>query len=345
MSTRKLTRDDLRKAAEQYKNWGKWGPNDEIGTLNYTQPADIVAAAQLVKKGTVISLALNFDQNGPQGAKSKYPAMGRINPMHLMIRTGTDAYAGVLDYRGIRATDDVVVLPLQCGTQWDGLGHVFYENSMWNGYDCREVTSAGAQKCGIEKTKNKMVGRGVLLDIPRVLGKPALEDGYGITGADLDRTAAAHGVAIGRGDYVIVRTGQMEQKLAAGSWDGYPGGDAPGFCVRDAGVDPAEADRRDRQRHLGRRGAAQRDRARHQPAVALDHHSDHGADDGRDLLRRRPRRRLRRRPRLRIHVRGSSAADHRRRRIAGESAGDQVSAVVTTAVDDCVRSRSVRCRR
>ncbi len=229
MSTRKLTRDDLRKAAERYKNWGKWGPNDEIGTLNYTQPADIVAAAQLVKKGKVISLALNFDQNGPQGAKSKYPAMGRINPMHLMIRTGTDAYAGVLDYRGIRATDDVVVLPLQCGTQWDGLGHVFYENSMWNGYDCREVTSAGAQKCGIEKTKNKMVGRGVLLDIPRVLGKPALDDGYGITGADLDRTAAAHGVAIGRGDYVIVRTGQMEQKLAAGSWDGYPGGDAPGF--------------------------------------------------------------------------------------------------------------------
>jgi kynurenine formamidase len=230
MSARKLTRDDLRKAAEKYKNWGKWGPNDEIGTLNYTQSADIIAAAQLVKKGKVISLALNFDQNGPQGAKSKYPAMGRINPMHLMIRTGTDAYAGVLDHRGIRATDDVVVLPLQCGTQWDGLGHVFYENSMWNGYDCREVTSAGAQKCGIEKTKNKMVGRGVFLDVPRVFGKPALEDGYAITGRDLDRTAAAHGVDIRRGDFVIVRTGQMEQKLAAGSWDGYPGGDAPGFA-------------------------------------------------------------------------------------------------------------------
>jgi len=136
----------------------------------------------------------------------------------------------VLDYRGIRATDDVVVLPLQCGTQWDGLGHIFYENSMWNGYDCREVTSAGAQKCGIEKTKNRMVGRGVFLDVPRVLGKPALEDGYAITGDDLDRTAAAHGVDIRRGDFVIVRTGQMEQKLAAGSWDGYPGGDAPGFA-------------------------------------------------------------------------------------------------------------------
>ena len=85
-----------------------------------------------------------------------------------MLRTGTDAYSGVLDHRGIRASDDMVVMPLQCGTQWDGLGHIFYENYMWNGYDCREVTSAGAQKCGIEKTKNKMVGRGVFLDLPKI---------------------------------------------------------------------------------------------------------------------------------------------------------------------------------
>jgi kynurenine formamidase len=230
MPSRKLTRQDLRDAAEKYKNWGKWGPADEIGTLNYTRQEDIVAAAQLVKKGKVISLALNFDQHGPQGAKSKYPALGRINPLHVMLRTGTDAYSGVLDHRGIRAADDMVVMPLQCGTQWDGLGHIFYENYMWNGYDCREVTSAGAQKCGIEKTKDKMVGRGVFLDVPRAMGKEVLDDGYAITSADLDRTAAAQGVKVKRGDYVIVRTGQMETKLAAGNWDGYPGGDAPGLA-------------------------------------------------------------------------------------------------------------------
>jgi kynurenine formamidase len=177
----------------------------------------------------VISLALNFDHRGPQGAKSNYPAMGRINPVHTMLRTGTDAYSGVLDHRGIRAADDMVVMPLQSGTQWDGLGHIFYENNMWNGYDCREVTSAGAQKCGIEKTKNKMVGRGVFLDVPRALGKEFLDDGYAITCDDLDRTAKAQGVTVKRGDYVVVRTGQMEEKLKAGSWDGYPGGDAPGF--------------------------------------------------------------------------------------------------------------------
>jgi len=229
MTAHKLTRQDLRDAADKFKNWGKWGPSDELGTLNYTRAEDIVAAARLVRKGKVISLALNFDSHGPQGAKSKYPSLGRINPVHTMLRTGTDAYSGVLDHRGIRAADDMVVMPLQCGTQWDGLGHVFYENFMWNGYDCREVTSLGAQKCGIEKTKAKMVGRGVFLDVPRALGMDVLPDGHAITSEELDRTAKKQHVEVRRGDYVIVRTGQMEAKLAAGSWDGYPGGDAPGF--------------------------------------------------------------------------------------------------------------------
>ncbi len=229
MADGKVTRDDLTAASEKYKNWGKWGDDDEIGTLNYTSPEDIIAAAQLVKKGKVISMALNFDNAGPQGAKSKYPAMGRINPLHTMLRTGTDAYSGVLDKRGIRAADDMVVMPLQCGTQWDGLGHVFYEDYMWNGFDCREVTSAGAQKCGIEKTKNKMVGRGVLLDVTRSKGKDVLDDGYAITCQDLYETADSQEIKVNTGDFVIVRTGQMEAKLAAGSWDGYPGGDAPGF--------------------------------------------------------------------------------------------------------------------
>jgi len=224
-----VDRNAIKAAAEKYKNWGKWGPNDEIGTLNFTTPEDIIKAVQLVKKGKVISLALNFDHTGPQGAKSKYPAMGRTNPIHTMIRTGTDAYSGVLDKRGIRAADDMVTMPLQCGTQWDGLGHVFYEDYMWNGYDCREVTSAGAQKCGIEKTKNKMVGRGVFLDVARYKGVDCLEDGYGITNEDLYGTAKKQKVELKRGDYVVVRTGQMERCIKAGSWDGYPGGDAPGF--------------------------------------------------------------------------------------------------------------------
>ena len=236
MAHRKLTRDDLHEAAELYRNWGRWGPDDQVSTLNYTNPADIVAAACLVRQGKVISLALEFNDRGPQGARSTSAKMaGRINPVHIMLRTGSDAYAGALDHRGVRTADDIVVFPMQSGTHWDGLGHAFYENHMWNGYDCREVNFAGAQKCGIEHTRTKMVGRGVLLDVARVLGRDPLPDGYAITGADLDRTAAAHRAAIRRGDYVIVRTGQMEAKLAAGTWDGYPGGDAPGLSFETLG--------------------------------------------------------------------------------------------------------------
>ena len=239
MPARKITRQDMRDAAEKYKNWGKWGPDDEIGTLNYTSAEDIVAATRLVKKGKVISLALNFDHTGPQGAKSKYPAMGRTNPIHTMLRTGTDAYSGVLDKRGIRAADDMVIMPLQCGTQWDGLGHVFYENYMWNGYDCREVTSAGAQKCGIEKTKNKMVGRGVLLDVARYKGVESLDDGYAITCDDLDATAKKQDVDA-QARRLRHRAHRHDGALPEGRQLGrLSGRRRAGLCLRDARLDQA----------------------------------------------------------------------------------------------------------
>ena len=227
---RKLTRKDVQAAAKRLKNWGRWGKDDELGTLNFVSAADIVAAAKLVRNGKVFSLALDFDAKGPQGGKSKYPALGRFNPVHVMLRTGTDAYSGVLDHRKIRGADDLVIMPLQCGTQWDGLGHIFYEDFMWNGYDCRTVTTAGAQKAGIEKTKDRMVGRGVLLDIPALLGKKWLPDGLAITNEMLDAAEAHQKVKVKRGDYLIVRTGHVEAKLAAKTWDGYSGGDAPGLA-------------------------------------------------------------------------------------------------------------------
>ncbi len=322
MAAKKVTRQDLREAAEKYKNWGKWGPDDEVGTLNYTTPEDIVAATRLVKKGKVISLALNFDHTGPQGAKSKYPSMGRTNPIHTMLRTGTDAYSGVLDKRGIRAADDMVTMPLQCGTQWDGLGHVFYEDYMWNGYDCREVTSAGAQKCGIEKTRNKMVGRGVLLDVARYMGVDSLDDGYAITNDDLYGTAKKQNVALKRGDYVIVRTGMMERCQKARQLGRLSGRRRARLRLRDARFRQGHRARRLGERHLGLRGAAERERAGYQSALALDHHPHHGHDNGRDFPAQGAGRRLRRRQGLRVPVRGAGLADHRRGGLADQPAGD-----------------------
>jgi kynurenine formamidase len=147
-----------------------------------------------------------------------------------MTRTGTDAYSGILDHRKIRGTDDIIIMPLQCGTQWDGLGHILYEDFMWNGYDCRTVSSAGAAKAGIEKTKEKMIGRGVLLDVARAMGRKCLPDGFAITNEMLDYTAAKQGVDVRRGDFLLVHTGHIERCLTSKSWDGYSGGDAPGLA-------------------------------------------------------------------------------------------------------------------
>ncbi len=73
-----------------------------------------------------------------------------------------------------------------------------------------------------------MVGRGVLLDIARFKGVPWLKDGYGISNEELDACVKTQGVTVGRGDFVIVRTGQMERCHSEGKWGGYAGGDAPG---------------------------------------------------------------------------------------------------------------------
>lgn len=220
----------LRATAEKCKNWGRWGPDDEIGTLNYITPEILAGAAQLVRRGKAFSLALNFDRNGPQRGLWG----NRYNPIHTMLATGCDAVAGNQDKGGLRYADDAVSMPLQCGTQWDALGHIFYDDKMWNGYDARLVDSNGAQKNGIDKAKARMAGRGVLLDVARHCGVDFLADGMAITRADLDATASAQGVEVRRGDFVIVRTGQMEQRLAAGEWGGYAGGDAPGLAFETA---------------------------------------------------------------------------------------------------------------
>ena len=226
----KVTRDDIRAAADRLTNWGRWGPDDEIGTLNNITPQNIIAAAKLIRKGKVFSLALNFDSNGPQNGRWG----NRFNPIHTMLTSGVDAVAGKHETIGLRYADDMVSMPLQCGTQWDALGHIFYGEKMWNGYDARLVDSSGAEKNGIEKTKDKMVGRGVLLDVARFKGVASLEDGYGISVDEVERCAAAQKVEIRKGDFVIVRTGHMERCLASGEWGGYAGGDAPGLRFETA---------------------------------------------------------------------------------------------------------------
>jgi kynurenine formamidase len=215
----------IAEATKKLSNWGRWGADDEIGTLNHLTPDDVVAATRLVKKGQVFALGIPLDGNGPQNGLFG----GRWNPIHTMLATGTDAIAGRFDETNkIRYADDALNMPVQAATHWDSLGHVFYEEKMYNGFDAKLVDGGGVHKNGIEHTRSKMVGRGVLLDVARFKGVDSLPDGYGISNDELDATARAQGVEIRRGDFVIIRTGQMEACLEAGEWGGYAGGDAPG---------------------------------------------------------------------------------------------------------------------
>ena len=221
-------------AAARVSNWGRWGPDDVRGTMNFLDADKRRAAAALVRSGESYSLSQRFDMDGPQKGWRR-----RTNPVHTMLDTGTDAEAGVQGFpHGIGGADDVIAMPLQCSTQWDGLGHIFDHGRAWNGRRAGEVvTGLGDAVTGIETVADVIAGRGVLLDVGRAYGDEngELSDGFAITEEHLDRTIARQGASavVGRGDIVVVRTGQYARTRREG-WGDYAGGSAPGLSFTTA---------------------------------------------------------------------------------------------------------------
>ena len=229
--TEKLDAHLVREWGRRFSNWGRWGEDDQLGTLNFITRERVLEACALPRSGRVVSCALPFDSHGPQSGLA-----GRHNPIHTMLATGTDALAGAQDFLpgGFNYADDAVSMPLQCGTQWDSLAHVFYDGKMYNDRDAALVTSRGARANSIDQMKHGVVGRGVLLDLPRFLRQPWLEDGTRIRPEDLDACAEVQGVTVESGDIVLVRTGMMTRCLEQKSWAGYCGGPAPGLSIHCA---------------------------------------------------------------------------------------------------------------
>nr|WP_247820562.1 cyclase family protein [Bradyrhizobium sp. 187] len=223
----KVDRAAIDEASKKLSNWQRWGADDQIGTLNNVSPQDIIDAGRLIRKGKVFALGLSLKEPIQSGLFG-----GRWNPIHTMLATGTDAAAGNQDepFPYLRYADDAINMPCQASTQWDALCHVFIDDKMYNGFDASLVDVRGAKKNGIEHVRDKMVGRGVLLDIARFKGVDSLDDGYAVTIGDLNACAAAQNVEVRKGDFVIVRTGHQERCLSKGDWSGYAGGAAPGFA-------------------------------------------------------------------------------------------------------------------
>lgn len=228
LERKSFSREEFDSYLNRLRNWDRWGPEDELGSANFVTPETIAAAARLVRRGVAYSLALPLDRFGPQRS-----SMPRSNPQHLMLRVPHDPIEYESD--GQRLADDAIYTPLQASTQWDAFAHFFHGGETYNGRDYDSVTaSQGALYNSITNLSASAVGRGVLLDIPRSVGRPWLEPGEAIQTEHLEACAEMQGVEIGEGDFVLVRTGHLERRVAEREWGDFAGGPAPGLGLSSA---------------------------------------------------------------------------------------------------------------
>jgi kynurenine formamidase len=199
-----MSRADFDHLAERLRNWGRWGDDDQRGTLNHIGPETLKNAAAAVQSGKLFNLGLNFDKDGPQlGA-------GRFNPKLYP----TDLFTPLNPaHPSARYSDDVIHMPLQAATQWDALAHVHYDGVLYNNCKaCDTLSEKGASRLGIEHLATPgIMSRGVLLDILRLKRADRLPDDYAITVDDLNAACAAQGVTMMPGDIVLIRTGHIQR--------------------------------------------------------------------------------------------------------------------------------------
>ncbi|MGW2862645.1 cyclase family protein [Streptomyces sp. NPDC001205] len=208
--------------AKRVNNWGRWGAEDERGTLNLITDEVMRGAAAEVRSGRRIPLALPLRQDGVQTGIIP----GRINPLHTMVQINQEIFGPGT----VACSDDAVTFGLQAATHWDALTHVSHSGKIYNGRPAATITAhGGAEFSGIDKT-GPVVSRGVLLDVARAKGLDRLEGGHAVTPEDLAEAEEFAGVTVRAGDIVLVRTGQLRVYLSGDRLGyGYP---SPGLSVR-----------------------------------------------------------------------------------------------------------------
>jgi len=186
------------------KNWGKWGPDDEVGCLNYLDAAQVLRGVAAVKSGKTFTLQVDV---GHKGGDPVWP--GRSGAIRTtVVDKGTFRSGKMAKFPGgAEYADDFISMFLQGSTQYDALGHVWYDDTLYNGYPA-DSTGAGMSKASVHPIAVKgVVGRGILLDMARHRGKDVLAKGETFTHEDLMECAAAQGAEIQKRDIIIIRTG------------------------------------------------------------------------------------------------------------------------------------------
>jgi kynurenine formamidase len=189
--------------ASRVRNWGRWGPDDEIGTLNLVDEAARRRGAAAVTSGRAFALGLPLSE--AEGIQIGV-VEGRVNPTRTMVQVNQPVNAEEPEW--VCFSEDVLTLATQCATHWDALAHSSYGGVIYNGYPASTLSADGAARCGIHRL-GAVVSRGVLLDVARALGRDVLEPGYPIMPADLDAACELAKIVLEPGDIVLVRTGQM----------------------------------------------------------------------------------------------------------------------------------------
>lgn len=214
--------ETLRALAAKVSNRGRWGPDDERGTLNLIDDAAIARGLAAARQGRAFSLAIAFNRFGPQmGA-----IPGRTNPELEMIAINHPLTGDPGDFC---SSDDRVSMGVQAATHWDALAHVGYDHELYNGNPDSVVAEHGATRLSIEAF-GPVVTRAVLLDVARLHGVEALDSGYPISGDDLEACARAADLSVEPGDAVLVRTGHLRWFLE-GDRERYAFG-SPGLSTR-----------------------------------------------------------------------------------------------------------------
>jgi kynurenine formamidase len=194
--------NELRALAQRVSNWGRWGDDDQRGTLNFITPESVRRGVDSVRRGVTFSLSIPYDEDGPQTGAIP----GRTNPQRTMLMANA-AFTG--DPSDFTTSDDRVEMGVQAATHWDALAHVGYEGLLYNNTPDAAITQdGGATRLGIEHY-GSIVTRGVLLDVARLRGVEYFDEGYAIGGDVLAEAEEQAGVSVESGDVLLVRTGQM----------------------------------------------------------------------------------------------------------------------------------------
>ena len=209
MSDAELSEAQFRALYGRVKQMSRQGSADRRGALNNIAPAQVTAAAWDVRRGRAVSLAA--------------PVASEVAPdnpdpaVHRMTQLGNSTVSG----SGLSFAMDRVAMNIHgnADSHIDALCHVIFDGTLYNDVDAHSVTAAGATELSIEVAGNGIVGRGLLLDIPRVRRVPWLEPGDHVTADDLITAEAVQDVRIGQGDLLFVRVGHRTRRRALGPWD------------------------------------------------------------------------------------------------------------------------------